>query len=188
MVSGRIHGFRTHCRPLVKVRDRETLEGIIRKHIIDDTVIFSDSWAAYNGLRLIPGVTHYKVNHKTNFVAWEPVQRSRTEQEAIVREAQEHMFDDDDVAEEADELGHEWTVKVHTNKIERAWLEVKSGLGGQPICLMRRNVNVEFWRYNNLRGVMNMNLRRERVLRTIARHQTNLVGLKQQSFELFPPF
>ena len=150
--------------------------------------MFSDCWPSYNGLRLVEGLTHYKVNHKEHFISWEPIQRSWAEQQLIVMEAQERMFDDDDIAEEAVEEGREWTVKVHTNKIERVWLEVKRGLKGQPLYLLRRNVNVELFRYNFLRRASSMNEKREMIPRTIARHQTNIVGLRQQRFELFPSF
>ena len=100
---------------LVESRDKETLEGIIRNRIKQNTTVFSDCWPSYNGLRLVEGLTHYKVNHKEHFISWEPIQRSWAEQQLIVMEAQERMFDDDDIAEEAVEEGREWTVKVHTN-------------------------------------------------------------------------
>ena len=96
------------------------------------------------------------------------------------------MFEGDDIAEEADVRGRDWCVKVHTNKIERVWLEVKRGLKGQPLYLLRRNLNAELFRYNYLKRAASMDAKREIILRTIARHQTNLVGLRHQRFVLFP--
>ena len=171
---------------LVQHRDKQTLEGIIRQHLQQNTTVFSDCWPSYNGLRLIDGLTHYKVNHKEHFVSWEPVHRTYQEQQQIIRDAQAMMFEDDDFAEEAEEEGREWCFKVHTNKIKRVWLEVKRGLKGQPLFLLRRNLNAELFRYNYLRRASSLNAKRETILSTIAKHQTNLIGLKQERIELFP--
>ena len=168
---------------LVKTRDKQTLEGIIREHLHQNTTVFSDCWPSYNGLNLIEGLTHYKVNHKEQFVSWEPVHQTIQEQQLIVRDAQARMFENDDNAEEAEEGRREWCVKVHTNKIERVWLEVKRGLKGQLLYLLRRNLNAELLRCNYLRRSSSLNDKREKILRTIAKHQTNLVGLKQERFE-----
>ena len=52
---------------MVRERDAQTLERIIADHIPRNTVIFSDSWPAYQGLRRL-GYPHYQVNHSKYFI------------------------------------------------------------------------------------------------------------------------
>ena len=48
-------------------RDRATLIPLIQKYIKSGSVIYSDSWGAYRGLREL-GYEHSSVNHSENFV------------------------------------------------------------------------------------------------------------------------
>jgi len=52
---------------VVEKRDKETLHGIIKKHIRPGSIIVSDCWKAYNGLEN-EGYIHKKVNHSEEFV------------------------------------------------------------------------------------------------------------------------
>ena len=54
---------------IVDQRDAATLLPIIRDHVQPGTTIWSDIWAAYNGVSTLPGVTsHETVNHSIQFV------------------------------------------------------------------------------------------------------------------------
>ena len=54
---------------VVDQRDASTLLPIIRNHILPGTIIWSDMWAAYNGVSALPGVSsHETVNHSIQFV------------------------------------------------------------------------------------------------------------------------
>lgn len=54
---------------IVDQRDAATLLPIIRDHVQPGTTIWSDMWAAYNGVSTLPGVTsHETVNHSIQFV------------------------------------------------------------------------------------------------------------------------
>ena len=48
-------------------RDKETLLGLVTKHVKPGTTIHTDCWRAYNGLVEL-GYPHYTVNHSKNFV------------------------------------------------------------------------------------------------------------------------
>ena len=48
-------------------RNRETLLNIIYKRVLPESVIFGDTWAAYNDIHHL-GMRHATVNHKYNFV------------------------------------------------------------------------------------------------------------------------
>ncbi|ULT87544.1 hypothetical protein L3Y34_007001 [Caenorhabditis briggsae] len=53
----------------VKQRDAATLLPIIRAHVKPGSMIVSDGWAAYGGIRTLQrAFTHRWVNHKVNFV------------------------------------------------------------------------------------------------------------------------
>ena len=99
----------------------------------------------------------------------------------------EETFLDEDIAEDADDITLvENTIDVHTNKIERAWREVKRGLWNQPLVLLRRNINVEMFRYNNLQASVPFSEKQRIVLSTIAKHQHKLDELKAQTFTIYP--
>ena len=54
---------------LVDSRDAATLLPIIQAHVHPGTIIWSDCWAAYNNVHLLPPVqSHSSVNHSIEFV------------------------------------------------------------------------------------------------------------------------
>ena len=54
---------------IVDQRDAATLLPIISDHIEVGTTVWSDMWAAYNGIAALPGVAaHETVNHSIQFV------------------------------------------------------------------------------------------------------------------------
>ena len=53
---------------MVKQRDKETLLGIIKKHVCRGMTIFMDSWRGYLGLSAY-GFLHFRASHKKNFVS-----------------------------------------------------------------------------------------------------------------------
>ena len=98
----------------------------------------------------------------------------------------EEVFLDTDVAEDAeDETLIDDTIIVHTNKIERVLREVKRGLRHQPLSLLRRNINVEMFRYNHLKERKSFSERRKIVLSIIAKHQSNIEMLNKQEFSIY---
>lgn len=54
---------------VVTVPDRsaDTLIGVLRRHILPGTIIFSDMWRSYNSIRETLGFEHLTVNHSINF-------------------------------------------------------------------------------------------------------------------------
>ena len=124
---------------MVKDRTGGRLRKIITEHTATGTVVFTDSWKAYDRLSS-SGREHDKVNHKENFVSHQQRRREARDEEESVSDAAEDweevsLFDD--------------SVVVHTNKIERAWREIKRGLVNHPIRLLSRNIGVEMFRYNH---------------------------------------
>ncbi|VDL82932.1 unnamed protein product [Nippostrongylus brasiliensis] len=62
-------GSRRAFLKLVRRRGVQTLERIIRRHILPGITIVSDSWRAYNNLTSLPMFYwHLFVNHRLNFV------------------------------------------------------------------------------------------------------------------------
>ena len=54
---------------LVPKRDAATLLPITQQHVLPGTIIWSDEWAAYNRVAVLPGVAgHEVVNHSLHFV------------------------------------------------------------------------------------------------------------------------
>lgn len=51
----------------VEKRDSKTLIPIIRRHIAPGSIIYSDSWRAYDALKY-ENYIHKTINHKQNFV------------------------------------------------------------------------------------------------------------------------
>jgi transposase-like protein len=65
---------------MVDRRDADTLLPIINQYILPGTTIYSDQWAAYNGIASGPHpqkYVHLTVNHSQNFV--DPVTRTHTQ-------------------------------------------------------------------------------------------------------------
>ena len=95
----------------------------------------------------------------------------------------EDVLLDADFAEDADdETLIDDTIIIHTNRIERIWRDVKRGLRGQPLSVLRRNVNVEIFRYNFLRETLSFSERRRIVLSVLAKHQSEVEELKREVF------
>ena len=162
---------------MVKDRSGERLQNLIKNHTEDGVVVFTDSWKAYDGLES-KGLEHFKVNHKENFVS---------HQRRKVEEPQEDDQACSDDAEDFEDLTLiDDTIEVHTNKIERAWREIKRGLANQPIRLLSRNIGVEMFRYNHLNVKIPFKLRMDIILATIAKHQTKIEQLLRDSFPVYP--
>ena len=54
---------------MVSRRDASTLLPIIQAHVLPETTIYSDKWAAYNQVQSLTNVTaHSTVNHSLHFV------------------------------------------------------------------------------------------------------------------------
>ena len=54
---------------MVSRRDASTLLPIIQAHVLPQTIVYSDEWAAYNQVQSLPNVTsHSTVNHSLHFV------------------------------------------------------------------------------------------------------------------------
>ena len=121
------------------------------------------------------------VNHKKNFVSHERVEVE------VMGDCEDEVFLDTDFAEDADdETLIDDTIIIHTNRIERIWREVKRGLRGQPLCVLRRNINVEMFRYNNLGDATSFSEKRRMVLSIIAKHQDKIEELKKETFSIYP--
>lgn len=71
-------------------RDKITLIPIIRKYIKPQSIIYSDSWAAYNDLSKI-GYSHFKINHSENFVDPEHQNIHTQNIERLWRDVKEHV-------------------------------------------------------------------------------------------------
>ena len=96
---------------MVKQRDKETLLGIIKKHVRRGTTIFTDSWKGYLGLSSC-GFLHFMVNHKKNFVSHQRVEVECDD----VGDCADEVFLDFDFAEDADdETLIDDTIIIHTN-------------------------------------------------------------------------
>ena len=106
---------------------------------------------------------------------------------------QRHCDEPEDV-ESVSDAAEDWedisllddTVVVHTNKIERALLEIKRGLINQPIRLLSRNIGVEMFRYNHLNVKIPFEKTRDLVQQTVAKNQTKIEELLRESYPLYP--
>ena len=162
---------------MVKTRDGERLEGIIKNHIEDGTAVFTDCWPAYEGLE-DDTTKHFKVNHKQCFVSH---QRINMEEGVVIVEG------GSDEAEDAeDQVLVDDTIVVHTNRIERVWREVKRGLRDQPLRLLSRNVGVEMFRYNHLNANIPFLRRRDIIIDVVAKHQSQVEALLRSQFPIYP--
>ena len=169
---------------MVKLRNRETLEKIIYDHVQRNTMIFSDSWSAYQHLRQ-DGYQHYQVNHKKHFIEIQDEVVSKEELDERIRGQMAAIEEWGDDAEDTEDQEPERVLAVNTQRIERAWREVKRGLVGQPLSLLRRNLNVEMFRFNNLRSNMSFEEKRNVVLRVIGKHQAKIEELNKLAFSIY---
>ena len=123
------------------------------------------------------GREHNKINHKEIFVSY-----------------QQRHHEEPDEAESVSDAAEDWedlsliddSVVVHTNKIERAWREIKRGLVNQPIRILSRNIGVEMFRTNHLNVKIPFEKRRDLVLETVAKQQTKIQELLRESFPVYP--
>ena len=81
----------------------------------------------------------------------------------------ELIFERGDDAEYTTDPNPSHLVLANTQKMERAWREVKRGLENQPLRLLRRNLNVEMFRFNSLPQSLSFEERRGVVLRVVGR-------------------
>ena len=162
---------------MVKKKDSPTLKGLIQQHVREGTTVFSDSWPSYDGLDKINGYKHYKVNHKEHFVEVQEEKVTPEEERQMIQEAVHGFEVDDDNAFDSQERQPERLIVVHTQKIERVWEEVKRGLFRQPLRLLKRNLNVEMFRYNKLKSQMTFSDRRKVVIQTAAKFQSEMEKL-----------
>ena len=170
---------------MVQHKDGPTLKGLIQQHVRERTTIFTDGWPAYEGLWKINQYKHYKVNHKEHFVDVQMEVMSPEEEQRMVQEAV-HCFEvDDDNAFDSDERRPEHLIVVHTKKIERVWEEVKRGLYKPPLRLLKRNLNVEMFRYNKLPSNLSFSDRRRIVIQTVAKYQNNLELLMVTNYPIY---
>ena len=73
-----------------------------------------------------------------------------------------------DDAEDSDDQLPEIVILTNTQRMERAWREVKRGLHGQPLSLLRRNLNVEMFRFNSLPSSLSFEEKRGRFSELLA--------------------
>ena len=169
---------------MVRYRDRETLEPLIESRIRKGTTVFSDSWPSYHNLMNL-GYKHYQVNHKKHFIEVQDEILTQSQINQNVMNQVVRMEQQSDDAEDTSDQQPENIVNVNTQRIERAWREVKRGLQGQPLSLLRRNLNVEMFRFNNLTSNMSFEEKRDVVLRVLGKHQSSLEGLNTLSFSIY---
>ena len=110
---------------------------------------------------------------------------SPDEEHRMIEEALHGFEVDDDNAFDSDERRPEHLIVVHTQKIERVWEEVKRGLYKQPIRLLKRNLNVETFRYNKLPSNLSFSERRKIVIQTVAKYQNDLGLLMVTYFPIY---
>ena len=169
---------------MVKKRNRSTLEPIIVKHVANGATIFSDSWSAYQNLQHL-GFKHYQVNHKEHFIEVHDEIFTKGEFDRHVADEMRRIEEQADDGEDCEDLELGRMVEVHTQRIERAWREVKRGLSGQPLHLLRRNLNVELIRFNSLSQDIPFEQRRDTVLRIVGKHQSKVDQLKVKAFTVY---
>ena len=59
-------------------RDKPTLHSILQRHVLPGSIVHSDGWASYTGLKEL-GFQHSAVNHKVEFVAADGTHTQRIE-------------------------------------------------------------------------------------------------------------
>ena len=183
VVEDKIDG-RLYIR-MIRHKDADTLQGIIKEHVEKETTIFTDCWPSYNGLNGVNGYKHYNVNHSEHFVEQKPLQMSQAEERAAIQIVVNDFEDAGDDAFEDEGVVEQPMVSVNTQKIERSWREVKRELTNQHISVLRRNVGVAIYRYNHLNVRIPLVERREMVIRAVAKHQMRLGELTRQRFPVY---
>ena len=170
---------------MIRHKDADTLQGIIKEHVEKETTIFTDCWPSYNGLNGVNGYKHYNVNHSEHFVEQKPLQMSQAEERAAIQIVVNDFEDAGDDAFEDEGVVEQPMVSVNTQKIERSWREVKRELTNQHISVLRRNVGVAIYRYNHLNVRIPLVERREMVIRAVAKNQMRLRELMRQRFPVY---
>ena len=169
---------------MVGDRDSKTVLSIIEKRVAGGTTIFSDGWSSYSNIKGL-GYSHYQVNHKKHFVEVQDEIQTPEEMEVNIRNELRLIEERDDFAEDTSDQEPTHLVFANTQKIERAWREVKRGLQGQPLCLLRRNLSVEMFRFNSMPSSLSFEEKRDVVLRVVGKHQAELDKLNQTSFSIY---
>ena len=171
---------------MVRHEDAQTLQSIIKDHVANGTTIFTDGWSSYNGLNKVNGFKHYSVNHSEHFVEMKTVivteQEEREAIEVAVREFEEGS---DDAIDEGTVVIEEKKERVHTQKVERSWREVKRELINQHIDVLRRNIGVAMYRYNHLNVRIPFNERRKAVIQVVAKHQMRVGELLRSRYSVY---
>ena len=171
---------------MVRHKDAQTLQTIIKDHVADGTTIHTDGWPAYNGLNKVNGFKHYSVNHSEHFVEMKTlIVTEQEEREAIEVAAREFEEGNDDAIDEDTVVIEEKKERVHTQKVERSWREVKRELVNQHIDVLRRNIGVAMYRYNYLNVRVPFNERRKAVVRVVAKHQMRVGELLRSRYPVY---
>ena len=123
---------------MVGDRDSKTVLSIIEKRVAGGTTIFSDGWSSYSSIKGL-GYSHYQVNHKKHFVEVQDETQTPQEMEINIRNELRLIEERDDFAEDTSDQRPTHLVFANTQKIERAWREVKRGLQGQPLSFEKKS-------------------------------------------------
>ena len=167
---------------MIRHKDAETLQAIIKEHVEDETTIFTDCWPSYNGLNGVNGYQHYNVNHSEHFVEQKHLQMSLAEERAAIQIVVNEFEDAGDDAFEDEGVVEQPMVSVNTQKIERSWREVKRDLTNQHISVPRRNVGVAMYRYNHLNVRIPFEERRKIVIKAVAENKMRHGELLRKAF------
>ena len=107
------------------------------------------------------------------------------EREAIAVAVREFEEGGDDAVDEGTVVIEEKKERVHTQKVERSWREVKRELVNQHIDVLRRNIGVAMFRYNHLNVRIPFNERRKLVIQIVAKHQMRDGELLRSRYSIY---
>ena len=125
------------------------------------------------------------MNQKKRFVEVHDEIQTPEQVEENIRHELQLIEEYDDFAEDTSDQEARHVVFANTQKIERSRREVKRGLQGQPLSLLRRNLSVEMFRFNSLPSTLSFEEKRGVVMRVIGKHQGELDKLNQTSFSVY---